>query len=133
MQFTVYQNIQALKGQLLDQSFPTYSSTPGKDRINPGFSFNMYSDIVPLNYGQDSGHKVHPKDTEIMQSQSVENQTGSGLSSEEIKYSFLHPRPIRTEILYTKKQPMKRSIDSIDSSKEKDVKKSKKKHKFQLV
>ena len=131
MQFSVYENIQALKGKLYEQSFPLYSSTPSRDLINPGLSFNLYSDIVPLNQGRDTHNKVQAKGNEILESQTVENQTGSGLSNEQLQYSFQHPRPIKTETLFIKKSSTKRQNDSPE---DKEFKKSKKmKHKFQFV
>jgi len=129
MQFSVSETIHALKGRLHTQSFPIFSSTPGKELINPGFGFNLYTDIVPLNSGHGGDHKLLAKGNEILESQSVENQTGSGLTKEEIQYSFQHP--IKTETLYLKNNPRKRKHESLE---DKSIKKSKKpKHKFQFV
>jgi len=131
MQFSVSESINALKGKLYVQPYPFYSSTPSQDLINPGFSLNLYSDIVPLNNGRDSQYKVVAKGNEILESETVENQTGSGLTNEEIQHSFQHPRPIKTETLYIKKSQGKRKIESSEQC---DVKKPKKiKHKFQFV
>jgi len=130
MQFSVSESIHALKGKLYEQSFPLYSSTPADDLVNPGYSFNLYSDIVPVN-GHTSPHNVQAKGNEILTSQSVENQTGSGLTAEQIQHSFQHPRPIKTEVLHVKKTPTKRQNQDFEGN---GLKKSKKNnHKFQFV
>jgi len=129
MQFSMSENIHALKGKLHTQSFPILSSTPGKDLINPGFAYNLYTDIVPLNSGHTTEHKIFAKDNEILESQTVENQTGSGLSKEQIQYSFQHPRPIKTETLILNKTATKRqheSEQSFEDNKDNKMKSSKK-------
>jgi len=131
MQFSVYENIQALKGKLYSQHFPIYSSTPNKNLINPGFGFNLYSDIVPLNNGHVSQNQVHAKNNEILESQTVENQTGSGLTNEQLQYSFQHPKPIKIETLHLKKTATKRPKDSAEDNSSKKSKKMR--HKFQFV
>lgn len=132
MQFSVSESINSLNGHLYDQSFPNFSSTPAKERINPGLVFQMYTDVVPLHYANDLNlNAVHQKkdtDGEMLQSQQNENQTGSGYE-DLIKHSFQHPRPIQTEVLL----PVKKSKRKNDINQDGGAHTGKKiKHKFQF-
>lgn len=133
MNFAVSQAIQSFGNHLIFS--PNLTSTPSQNYINPGINLSLYKGFVPINNASFS-NKVNKK---LIQEEFTENkaeQEGSGeMESNEIEKSFLHPVPIKTEMveLLTVKGSSKRKNITKDSKL--SLKRKKKElidHKFQF-
>jgi len=123
MNFSVSKTIQNLGTHIFSNSSNIYSSTPALDFVNPGVNIRLYTDVVPIHAGQLT-HNIETKvqkdeesetKSEIRRNEDDENQRGAGIDKEQnaIDYSFLHPRPIKTEVMQTfqMKQSKKRKSE----------------------
>lgn len=149
MEFSVSDFIQNLDTSYSSFAFPTYTSKPQKDFVNPGLgsSVQMYANICPLNNAH-LQHTIKKRINDVDYSDFDDSfQLGAGTSpiseklSSDIQESFLHPQAIQSETInftddVKEKKTAKHSLPNTEDGKEK-TKKTKTvnslKHKFQFL
>lgn len=139
MNYGVSKFIDSLHPRIFSSPFPNYTSEPANDLNSPGVNLRLFSDVVPISstFQKQQTLKVPiDADTSLKQDN---NQEGSGLDSK-VEHSFLHPRPVKTELIEVFKQTNDKKKDKRQlkqpNEKNEDIKPSKKlklSHKFQVV
>ena len=136
MDFGVSKTIGSLGVRQFSNFHPFYTSQPAIDLVNPGVNMQLYSDIVPIFVGSQT-HKIEQKvqETQVNDSNGSNLQNGAGMDNEKlIEHSFLHPRPIKTEMIQLlKANPLKRKSDQKSEFIVTKKIKNEKSHKFSLV
>lgn len=139
MDFSVARSLLALGGRFYSNAHCTYSSAPKDDFVNPGINLKLYADVVPINSGHNSlDYLIEQKiekathSTEaIKNNDEIDNQKGAGTSvNHDLEQSFMHPRPIKTELVLLEKKSRKRKKEQDQQS---ETKPTKVNHKFQFV
>lgn len=133
MNFGVAKAIENLNPRIYSDPVPRLSSEPAIDLNNPGVLLKLYTDIVPISVGniKKLEQKVQ-KDPDVISdviNAEGHEQTGRGVTLEN---SFLHPRPVKTEVIELFKNKNKKRKIEVQDDEEKKVK-NRLKHKFQLV
>jgi len=137
MDFSIAKNLQNLGGHVFS-SIPYANSFPSFDLINPGINLQMYQEIAPLSNGSHIIHKIDQniEDQSDKKQDTEESQEGKGPSlneEEKIEHSFLHPRPIKTELIrFFENKPTKRKNPSTEKKSE-VVPKKMMSHRFSVI